>query len=352
MDRRAEIIGGGIGGLTAAVALHRAGWRVTVHEQAADLGGVGTALGIWPGALRALDTIGLGDAVRRTGVEQERGEFRRPDGSRIGTVDVRRLRRRTGDTVHLISRPALLDLLYAATPPGTVRFGERVPDARAADADLVVAADGVFSRTRTALFGAGYRARYTGATAWRGWTDGLTTDALTEIWGAGMKFGVTPQEGGRCNWYATTEAPERDFHPGAELTRLRQLFGTWPEPIPTLLGRITEAEVLRHDLYVVPRLPTFVHGRIALLGDAAHAMSPDLGRGACEAITDAVALTAAVQSVATTNEGLQRYDRSRRRPVQRLASASAAANRLARRRRLLWARDCALRVSLRLPMVA
>lgn len=347
MRRTAAIIGGGIGGLATAIALTRHGWDVTVHELEAGLSGAGTALGMWPAALCALDSLGIGDAVRKLGQRQRAATFQRPDGSRIGVIDVAKLEQRTGDPVYLLSRPALLGLLHDALQQSALRFGTpvealgRLPE----EYDVVVAADGIFSRTRTEVFGAAFRARHTGVTAWRGWIDGMATDTFTETWGAGGKFGVTPQEGGRTNWYATTTASEGAFAPGAELTALRGLFGTWAQPVRAVLDAIREPEILRHDLYAVPRLPTFVRGNVAFIGDAAHAMPPDLGRGACEALVDAVALATHLRDAAAVSDGLRAYDRQRRRPVQRLASMAAAASGLTRMRPL-WMRDAVLRLSL------
>src|SRR5258707_9550039 len=113
---RVGIVGAGIGGLAAAIALAATGWEVSVFEGEDGLSGVGTALGLWPAALRALDAlgsgsgsgIGLGKEVRRLATPQVAAEFRRPDGSRIATMNVTALERRTGDPVYLLSRPALL----------------------------------------------------------------------------------------------------------------------------------------------------------------------------------------------------------------------------------------------------
>lgn len=351
MRGTAAIVGGGIGGLAAAVALDAAGWQITVYEREAGLSGAGTALGIWPSAMAALDALGIGDRVRRLGVAQTGAEFLRADGSRIGRLDGENLRRRTGDPVYLLSRPALLELLLAAAPERSLRFGEPV-DALApprGTPDVVLAADGIFSRTREQVFGARSAARYAGLTAWRGVIDDRPTDRLVEVWGAGAKFGVTPQEDGRTNWYATTVMPPGRCSPGRELDLLHRHFGGWRGPVDDVLSTIRETGILRHDVHRVPALPTFVRGNLALIGDAAHAMTPDLGRGACEALIDAVAVAAALRDADTAAAGLRLYDRRRRRQVQRLASAAATASRLTRWRRGLPLRDALLRASLLVP---
>ncbi|GIM95533.1 FAD-dependent oxidoreductase [Paractinoplanes toevensis] len=335
MGRTAAIIGGGIGGLSAAIALHRTGWQVTVHERQTTTPATGTALGIWPAALRALDELGIGDQVRALGCAQNHGEFRRPDGSVITRLAVDQ----GGDRVHLLSRPALLATLKEAARECDLRFGET--GGLGGKSDLVVAADGVFSGSREKLFGDRYRARYAGATAWRGFLDGQPTDTFTEVWGAGVKFGVTPMEGGRTNWYASAAAKEGDWRPGAELTALRERFGTWADPVARVLSQVTEQSILRHDVYVAPKLPSYVRGNVALIGDAAHAMTPDLGRGACEAMIDAVELAAALQSA----EGLAAYDRKRRRTTQRLARMAGAASWMTRQRHAVPLRDGLLKVS-------
>jgi 2-polyprenyl-6-methoxyphenol hydroxylase-like FAD-dependent oxidoreductase len=324
MARTAVVLGGGIGGLATAIGLIRSGWEVTVFERSAGLPETGTGLGIWPTALRALGELGVGQQARAAGRRQPSGAIRRPDGSVIARIDVGKVERKHGEPVYLLSRPALLNVLAQALPAGVVRFGEEVTnvDGLAQRYDLVVGAEGIHSPLRLAMFGDRYGLRYSGMTAWRGVAD-LDIEAGGETWGRGVKFGVTPQEPGRTNWYAAITAPE-----GLAQADLFKIFGSWHDPIPRLLKESAEAGTLHHDLhYLDPPLPSFVKGNAVLVGDAAHAMTPDLGQGGCQALIDAAALGRCMES-AQIPAGLAAYDRLRRRPVQRMAAMAARVNRL------------------------
>lgn len=371
---RAAIIGAGIAGTATAIGLTRAGWDVTVHERATHPETSGAALGMWPTAITALDHLGVGDAVRAVATPQRAGVVRRPDGTLLARLDAERLTRRPGDHVRLVARRDLAHVLRTALPAETVRHDSTVrgsatdvargrvdaetggtAHAATADgpalADVVVVADGVFSVHRTALLGERYRARYTGQSALRGRV-AVVTDEVCETWGPGRRFGITPYRDGTTNWYASLDAPHGQRAAGGEVALLRELFAGWHDPVGQVLDALTEDDVMRHDLYDVhPHLPTYVAGRAVLVGDAAHGMTPDLGRGACEALVDAVALTRCLTGAEgrpradDVDRALARYDRLRRRPTQRLQSLASGMGRLAHARHLTGARDLLLRVA-------
>ncbi|BCJ35279.1 monooxygenase [Actinocatenispora thailandica] len=332
--------------MTAAIALHRAGWRVAGFERAAALPATGTALGIWPAALRALERIGV-DA-RSVGRPQPSGALLRPDGRPLAEIDMDALTARVGEPVRLINRPTLLRLLFAALPAGTVRLDRPVTDLGAlrAEYDLVVGADGVHSAVRAAAFGPRYRARPVGSVAWRGSVP-LRLPSGAEVWGSGTKFGYTPQQDGRTNFYAVTRAPA-GWRPADDLAELTRLFGSWAEPVPTIVAGIDPAGLLRHEIVDLrPPLPSYVAGSVVLLGDAAHAMTPDLGQGGCQAIVDAVTLADCLGTGDDIAAGLAGYERLRRRRTQRIVRMSRLAGRLGQVRRLVWLRNAALRLAIR-----
>ncbi|MDQ8705199.1 FAD-dependent monooxygenase [Streptomyces sp. LHD-70] len=350
MQRRAIVIGGGVGGLTTAVALRAAGWNVEVHERASGPPDTGSSLGLWPGALRALDGLGLADSTRRAARPAAYGTFVRADGTRIGDVDMAALQRRSGDRVHVVARPVLLRALTDALDEGIVRYGSRITDVQHLDHDVVIAADGLRSRARTALFGDAHGPRYSGVTAWHG-TVGFDTDGMTETWGRRARFGVIPRAGGLTHWFACAPAAELEPSPGGELAALQGWFGDWHPGVRRVLDHLAEAgeaAIGRNDLYDLSTpLPHYTSGRIALIGDAAHAMTPDLGRGACEAIVDGVTLARALTTHADVQDALTVYDTIRRRPTQRLARAARLMNRVVHTpRRVTRVRDAAMKLFL------
>ncbi|MFG2291846.1 FAD-dependent oxidoreductase [Streptomyces sp. NPDC048603] len=308
--RHAVVVGAGIGGLTAALALHRRGWDVTVCERAAEPPTTGAGIGLAPNALRALDAIGV-DAARAVGsaVPATMG-VRSSDGRwlvRMATAD---MAARYGTAPVAVPRPAFTAALAAGLPPEALRYGTPVtgvddaagcPAVRTEagrddlSADLVVAADGIHSPLRKAFFPSHPGLHYLGETAWRTIVDApdLRIPAMSETWGRGERFGVTPLADGRFYLYATAVVPAgtRSADPRAEL---RHRFGSWHDPIPALLdriGRLDPADVLQNDLHdLAAPLPRLHQGRIAWLGDAAHAMAPNLGQGGCQAIEDAAVL--------------------------------------------------------------
>ena len=334
----AVVIGAGIGGLTAAVALTRKGWSVTVLEQAPSIEPVGLALALAPNALRALEHLGLGDEVRALpGLRGEVG-IRRSDGRWLVRVPGEAAAARYGHPVALIMRPDLVDLLARRLPPGSLRTGVRAESADPAtgtvtttagpfEADLVVAADGIRSRIRGALFPRHPGPAYAGVTSWRMVMPAPGPVQAAESWGHGRIFGVAPMGDGRVYCYATAAVPPGGRAPD-ERAELARLFGDWHDPIPALIAAAGPDSVLRHDLYCLDRpLPAYHRGRVALLGDAAHAMTPHLGQGACQAIEDAVVLAARVAAGGVT-AGLAAYTAERLPRATRIARRSRSLGRL------------------------
>lgn len=344
--RRALIAGGGLGGLTAAVALHQQGWKVCVFEQAETLEPVGAGISLWPNALRALDTIGVGEQARAQARLSGPSGVRVPDGRWLSRSDVgAAIQERFGDPLVLLHRAELAQLLVEQLPFGSVQAATRVLGVHVgaesapatlitqygeSEADLVVAADGIRSVLRSFLYPQHPGPRYAGYTAWRMVVPAFP-DVTTgfETWGSGgRRFAVLPLSEGRLYCYATSTAPAGVFVDD-EQAELARLFGTWHEPIPQIIAALTPEQVLHQDVEdLAAALPSYDRGRVALLGDAAHAMTPDLGQGGGMAIEDAVVLAHLLGQDRPVLPSLQEYTQERLTRTTMVARRSHRAGRM------------------------
>lgn len=343
----AVVVGAGIGGLCAAVGLRRRGWDVTVLERAPGFTQVGAGLTILANGLRALDALGLGDAVRAQGSPEASGGMRTPDGRWVMRVDAAEMTRALGTSAVGIHRATLHEVLVAALPPSVLRTGVELlsveggvrPGVVYRDAggtevtlrpDLLVAADGIHSQVRTTLWPGARPPAYGGSTAWRAvtrepWPGELVT-AIT--WGPGTEFGMVPLGDGRVYWFGAVTADPGGRAPGGdEMAEVRARFGQHHDPVPALLDATDPDAVIRSDLLHLPPVDTYHRGAVALLGDAAHAMVPNLGQGANQAIEDAVVLAAVCDPAGDVVSALAVYDAQRRRRSQGVARAALRAAR-------------------------
>ncbi|WP_179951073.1 FAD-dependent monooxygenase [Xylanimonas oleitrophica] len=330
---RVGIVGAGIAGLALAAGLRRDGHDVDLFEQAPSLLPVGAGISLSPDALRALGDLGLDDVVAAvTGGERATSAaLLRPDGRQVLSVPARRLGLTT------LSRAELHQALAGAA--GEVRLGTeaRVPTAGGPRVllgdeehayDVVVAADGVRSRARAAL-GLDPGLRYAGWTSWRGVTREPFDlgGRMSESWGHGAMVGLVPLLDGRAYWFAAAKAPADGRVPEPRTEALAR-FGTWHAPVRAVIE--ATGAVVRTDGYDLARpLPTFVRGRVALVGDAAHAMTPNVGQGATQALLDVAALARGLRELHGVDEVLRTYDRRRRRHAQSVARASRLMGRVA-----------------------
>jgi 2-polyprenyl-6-methoxyphenol hydroxylase-like FAD-dependent oxidoreductase len=186
----------------------------------------------------------------------------------------------------------------------------------------VVAADGINSAVRRRLWPDVPAPVYAGSTAWRG----VTTEAWTGAplvgitWGEGAEFGMVPLGDGRAYWFGAVSSPPGAWH-ADELAAVRERFGHWHDPIPALMA--ASDTVLRDDIYqLATPLSSYVDGGVALLGDAAHAMTPNLGQGANQALEDAVVLASVCDRAADLGPALAAYDAQRRPRSQAVARAA------------------------------
>lgn len=239
---RAVVVGGGIGGLAAAIGLRGAGWDVTVHEQAPAIHEVGAGMALWANGLRALDALGVGDAVRVVGAPDFGGALRKPSGEVLAEIDADAAIAGHGLLGIVLHRAELLEILLSAAGP--VRTGRRCTGVRRecgravvsfgddqVEADLVVGADGLNSVVRASLFGE-RPPRYSGVTAWRAVVDVPDDDLCPrETWGHRQEFGRVAMADGRAYFFVAARMAE-GVRFADEVAAVRRRFGDWHDPIP------------------------------------------------------------------------------------------------------------------------
>jgi 2-polyprenyl-6-methoxyphenol hydroxylase-like FAD-dependent oxidoreductase len=326
------IAGGGIGGLTLAALLKRRGRECLVLERAARFAPIGAGIILQPNAVKALRIGGIEEAVVNRGAAMERMQIRDDRGRVLSSVEGATFRARFSAGVTGFHRAtlhaALLDLIEPSairldaavrscgeTPSGVfveLESGERV------EGSALVGADGLRSAARHRLVRDGEPV-YSGYTSWRGVTGrGALWPAgqMSESWGEGARFGLVAIDGDRLYWFATANvsAGENDRGKAGLLAR----FGGWHEPIRAAIESTPEGAILRTDISDRDPIGRWSEGRMTLLGDAAHPMTPNLGQGGCQAVEDAVVLDLCLSATGDVAAAFKDYETRRLRRTARV----------------------------------
>ena len=328
------IIGGGIGGVAAAVALSKRGVHATVYERTPRLAEVGAGMMLWPNATRALQRLGLLESVVSRSGHNTHFLVRGSCGKvlmnlAMGQLDAPALATRRSD---------LLSALLSALPSERVSLGRELTHLEPLGSGVrvhfaggsveqhcaVIGADGIRSRVRAQLVGISDPV-YRGYTIWRGVAPyaghALRPGYNSETWGHGSRFGILDVGQGRYTWYATANALQTDAGaPEQRKSELLRRFAQWHEPIPALI-EATDS-ILENGAFDLPPLPFWTTGRVTLLGDAAHPCTPNLGQGGCMALEDALVLAKCVSGQLSVESALQRYEALRRRRTRHIQQRS------------------------------
>ncbi|MDN5748612.1 MAG: FAD-dependent monooxygenase, partial [Pseudonocardia sp.] len=341
----------GIAGLTAAAALTRAGWQVTVLERATGFGEVGAGLAITRNGMAALGAIDAASAVRAVGRPAYAGGIRdradrwllrlpEPAGddsiNRFWGVHRQRLHsalmQSAGDA-ELINASRVV-AVQPGDPLGeraTVTWRDCSGGTHQRESDLLVAADGARSTVRARLFP--HRLRYSGWSCWRAVTStGVDDRGFVQFWGPHAEFGILPIGDAQQYWYGYFRHPAKSPFDD-ELAAAAERFACWAPAVRAAVAATERPHLIRHDVHHLPGgIPTYVIGRTVVIGDAAHAMLPTMGQGANTSLEDGVCVGRIIgRPVADGGDIAQAlidYDRARRPRCRSIAHQSLLTARL------------------------
>ena len=321
------IIGGGIGGLTTALALQHFGFESQVFEQAPALHDVGAAIAIWPNAMRVLAGLGLADKIlERAGMMHEI-RWVDQNGWLINRVSIS-----GGDFPAVaLHRAGLQSTLLHELAPASIHLDHQLIDqkqqgdrmiatfanGRSIEADFLIGADGIHSRVREQFLNDGDPVDR-GYTIWRGISakipSGIPAATAVEFYGRGKRFGIGPVGLGRVGWWASANRVTTDD--------LTQLFAGWYPAVIELIESTPAASIIKNRALDRPSNKTWGRGRMTLLGDAIHPTTPNLGQGGCLAIEDAFVLARCFDKYGATEDALRNYERARLKRTSALATYS------------------------------
>lgn len=299
------IIGGGIAGLTAAIAFRKKGIETLVFEAAPQLREIGAGIGLGANAIKAFRVLGIEQDIIELGRVLPAFSIRNHKGRQLTYTDSRRLSEKYGLDNFAIHRASLHTYLQSQLDPGTLHCGKKVTgihphkesitlffeDGTSWQTRYLVVADGIHSLLRRKLI-PGSEPRYSGYTCWRALIpeSGIEPEHGFETWGPAGRFGVTPLKG-ELYWYACINAPRNSARYKAyTIQDLQRHFGSYHSPVPQLLACTPGDKLIWSDICDLEPVRHYAYGNMVFIGDAAHATTPNLGQGACQAIEDALIL--------------------------------------------------------------
>lgn len=321
-----------MGGLSAGIALKRLGHQVTVYEKVTEIKPVGAAISLWSNGVKCLNYLGLGPQIAALGGAMDRMAYVDGlSGKTMTQFSLQPLVEQVGQRPYPVSRAALQNMLLEQLGAEHVKLGMALShisddgqhvsahfaDGSSATADVLIGADGTHSTVRGYVLGQQPERRYAGYVNWNGLVDIAPDLAPADQWttfvGQGKRASLMPIAGGQFYFFLDVPLPSGlASERSAYKSLLKEYFAGWAAPVQTLIERIDPTSTNRVEIHDIDPFMGWIKGRVALLGDASHSTTPDIGQGGCQAMEDAIVVAMALQTnTLGIEDALLRYQNRR-----------------------------------------
>lgn len=347
MTKKILVIGGGICGLTTAIALIRQGFEVLVFERSDALREVGAGITLWSNAMYALKKIGIDQFILENGRVVQNFEFLNSKGRSFGKVDLEKVSTLMGVPHLSIHRMRLMSALesqidnrdivklnheFVSYTQDGVKVHAHFSNGHVESGDILLACDGFHSRARTAILRHDQK-RYSGYACWRGVTvipsSYTTLGEIRHYAGAGAQVGIFDVGHDTVCWYATANVSSgRKETPDERKQFLLEKFVAWPERVLEIFEATESNDYLKNDIYDRDPVGKWIDDRVIIMGDAAHPTTPNLGQGACQAIEDAYVMAESLKKHSNHRYAFARFSRLRKKRTAQIVLSSRRAGEI------------------------
>lgn len=333
------IIGGGIAGLTTAIALERLGFDTHVYEAQPELSVAGAGIWMATNAMQVFERLGLAEEIKRRGMPLDKIEIADYKLKPIQTTSQLLFVEQYGYSVTSILRGRLRDTLvkHYGKPVYTGKCLDRVldneksvkaffTDGSHVVGEILIGADGIHSAVRKQLV-PNSQIRYSGQTCWRGIAD-ISLEApyeraCVETWGKKYRFGLSVISDKEVYWFAVAKAPRGGKDdPSLIKEKLQDMYADFSEPIPSILSATPSARIIRNDITDLQPIGDWFKGRVCLIGDAAHATTPNMGQGGGQAVEDAWFLSRILKAEKDYRIAFPQFQKKRQKKVAKVVKTS------------------------------
>jgi 2-polyprenyl-6-methoxyphenol hydroxylase-like FAD-dependent oxidoreductase len=331
------INGGGIAGLTCAIALQKLGIETVVYESTPEIKPVGAGLVIQSNAIKALEYLGIEDKIIDAAnpinqiaiIDEKANVIKKQKPSSINRELFAGLAIHR-HTLHQILKSYLPEDLLFTSKKATSFLNKdgkvilQFEDGTNVEGDFLISADGINSNIRLQLL-PDSKPRYAGYICWRSVIDNsdLKISEATETWGSKGRFGIVPINENKIYWYATISSNQFDVKINHyNLKNIKEHFSDYHSTVHEILEKSSNEKLIKNPIFDIKPLNQFAFNKVLLIGDAAHATTPNLGQGACQAIEDVMVLHQEIASGKDVESAFKSFEKRRTEKAKYIINTS------------------------------